>query len=366
MAEAFVGIEIAVIVVTASILLAGILVGVGRALGLKRVEVFGFEELIQSVINAAIIGSFAAIVELVGAISASVVTESCGEGNVIAQLSCILTGVDSSLFLFMQGIMQSLSLVGFYQGLSLDFGSFAISPFANLASVSDALSSQLLSANMVLMLVGLNAQITAFIGQNALALLFPAGLVLRTFFATRRLGGFLIALSLGLYVLYPTFVLVFPDPVPDLDNATMRMGNLTANGFYAALPVIDLNSNYAIAGKLDVMSGRCDPADYNITSYTVLENGTNVTYATNVSNTTTLCDDYLLEQNWTSNVTQNMSTDMGGDLTLVVEGNTNALSRSLLYSAVAPIFSLIITVVFVRELANILGSEIGLKTFASI
>jgi len=366
MAEAFVGIEIAVIVVTASILLAGILVGLGRALGFKRIEIFGIEELVQSVINAAIIGSFAAIVELVGAISASVVTESCSDGNVIAQLSCVLGRADNSLFLFMQGIMQSLSLVGFYQGLALDFGSFAISPFSNLASVSDALSSQLLSANMVLMLVGLNEQITVFIGQNALALLFPVGLVLRTLFATRRLGGFLIALSLGLYVLYPTFVLIFPDPVPALDNATMEMGNLTSNGFYAALPVIDLNSNYAIAGKLDLMSGRCDPRDYNITSYTLLVNGSNVTYTTNVSNTTTLCDDYLLEQNWTSNATENMSTDLSGDLTYIVEGNTGALSKSLLYSALAPVFSLIITIVFVKELANVLGSEIGLKTIASI
>ena len=367
MAEAFVGIEVAVIVVTASIMLAGILVGVGRALGFKRVEVFGVEELIQSVINAAIIGSFAAIVELVGAISSSVVSGECTDGNVVAQLSCVLLRVDSSLFLFMQGLVQTLNLIGFYQGLMLDFGSFAVSPFANLSSVSDALASQLLWANLVVMLIQLNSQITIFIGQNALALLFPVGLVLRTLFATRRLGGFLIALALGLYVLYPTFVLIFPDPGPAVANASMVMGNFTENSFYAAVPVIDLNSNYAIAGKIDVISGRCDPRDYNITSYTItLANGTNETFTTNVSNTTTMCDDYLLEQNWTSDVTGNMSADMNGDLTFMVEGNTNALSKSFLYAVIAPIFSLVITVVFVKEIANVLGSEIGLKTFASI
>lgn len=366
MAESFVGIEVAVIVVTASIVLAGILVGLGRAFGFKRVELFGLEELIQSIINAAIIGSFAAIIELVGVISSSVVSETCSAGNVISQLSCSLGHLNDSLFLLMQGQMRILNLVGFYQGLSLDFGSFSISPLANLSSVSDALSSQLLMTNLVMMLVELNTQIALFIGQNALALLFPVGLVLRTFFATRKVGGFMIALAIGLYVFYPTFILVFPDPLPDIANTSIAVENFTNNSFYATAPVIDLNGNYAIAGKLDLLSGRCDPRDYNISTWVGLVNGTNVTLSTNVSNTTTKCDDYLLAQNWTSNVTANYRTDMSGDLTLIIQDTGDSLAKSLLYSVIAPIFSLIVTVVFVRELANILGSEIGLKTIASI
>jgi hypothetical protein len=366
MAVSFVGIEVAVIVVTASIVLAGILVGLGRAFGFKRIELFGLEELIQSIINAAIIGSFAAIVELVGVISTSVVSDTCSAGNVIAQLSCTLGNLNDSLFSLMQGLIRLLNLIGFYQGLSLDFGSFAISPFANLASVSDALSSQLLLTNLVMMLVELNTQIALFIGQNALALLFPVGLVLRTFFATRRVGGFMIALAIGLYVFYPTFILIFPDPQPDIMNTSIIVENFTNNSFYATAPVIDLNGNYAIAGKLDLLSGRCDPRDFNLSTWIALENGTNVTHSTNVSNTTTMCDDYLLSQNWTSNVTANYQTDMSGDLTLIMQKAGDSLAKSLLYSVVAPIFSLIVTVVFVKELANILGSEIGIKTIASI
>ncbi|MFH0885196.1 MAG: hypothetical protein V1861_05805 [Candidatus Micrarchaeota archaeon] len=366
MAESFVGIEVAVIVVTASIVLAGLLVGLGRAFGFKRIELFGLEELIQSIINAAIIGSFAAIVELVGVISSSVVSERCSTGNVIAQLSCTLGNLNDSLFSLMQGLIRLLNLIGFYQGISLDFGSFAISPFANLASVSDAISQQLLLTNLVMMLVELNTQIALFIGQNALALLFPVGLVLRTFFATRKVGGFMIALAIGLYVFYPTFILIFPDPQPDLLNTSIAVENFTNNSFYATAPVIDLNGNYAIAGKLDLLSGRCDPNDFNLSTWVTLENGTNVTHSTNVSNTTTMCDDYLLAQNWTSNVTSNYKIDMTGDLTLIMQRGSDSLARSLLYSVVAPIFSLIVTIVFVKELANILGSEIGLKTIASI
>jgi hypothetical protein len=354
MAEAFVGIEIAVIVVTASIVLAGMLVGIGRAFGIKRLEVFGLEELIQSVINAAIIGSFAAVIELVGIVSSSVVSGTCAKGNVMVQLTCMLNGLNGSIFLMLQGLIRAMDIVGYYQGLSLDFGSFAISPFANLASVSGAMGVQLLSANLLMTLVQLNIQIAAFIGQNALALLFPIGLVLRTLFATRKVGGFLIALSLGLFVFYPTFILIFPSPQADVDKATLAMGNFTSNTFYAAAPIIDLNGNYAIAGKLDILSMRCDPHAYEITN------------STNVSATASACDDFLQKQNMTSNVTQNMSFDFTGDLTLMMQSNSGALARSALYSVIAPIFSLLVTAVFVKELANILGSEIGLRTFASI
>ncbi len=366
MAESFVGIEVAVIVVTASIVLAGILVGIGRAFGFKRIELFGLEELVQSIINAAIIGSFAAVIELVGVISSSVVSETCAEGNVIAQLTCSLGNLNDALFSLMQGLIKLLGIIGFYEDMALDFGSFALSPFSNLSTLTDALSHQLLLLNIVMMLVELNTQIAVFIGQNALALLFPVGLVLRTFFATRKVGGFMIALAIGLYVFYPTFILVFPDPQPDIYNSSVLADNFTNNSFYATVPVLDLNSNYAIAGKLDLLSGRCNPADYNISTWIVFENGTNVTYSTNVSNTTTMCDDYLLEQNWTSNVTAGQSTDMSGDLTIILQSIGNSLAKSLLYSVVAPVFSLVVTIVFVKELANILGSEIGIKTIASI
>jgi hypothetical protein len=367
MAETFVGVETAVIVVTASIALAGLLIGIGRASGYKRLEIFGAEELVQSIINAAIIGSFAAIVELVGVVSSSLVTSACSTGSIIAQLTCSLQIASDTSFILFQEIVRILNIVGFYQSLSLDFGAFSIAPFINLDSVSSILSTQLLALNAIIILVELNKQIAIFIGQSALGLLFPVGLVLRTLFATRKVGGFLIGLAIGLYVFYPTFILIFPNPQNETNLTAQYAENFTNNSFYATLPVIDLNDNYAIAGKLDLLSGRCDPSNY-----------TNLTNSTNVSNTTTMCDDffqanYLLSN--TSNTTnyttytfllQNETIDFSGDLTLTVNKISNSLAKSALYAVLAPIFSLIITIIFVKELANLLGSEIGLRTIASI
>ncbi len=352
MAEEFAGMGIAIIIVTASIVLAGILFGVGRAFGYKNIEYFGIEELLQSLINAAIIGSFAAITGVVASVSSSIVTPGCSSGNVIDQLTCMLSLVNTNLFALFQSLLQMLGILGYYQGLALDFGAFSVSPFGNLSSVSGVLSAQLLSLNLIMILVSLNVQIAVFIKQNALSLLFPVGLVLRTLFATRKVGGFLIALAVGLYIFYPTFVLVFPSPETEIANSTSMMVAFNNNSFYAPVPVVDLNSNYALAGKLDVMSGRCAlPPLINATG--------NQTNMTNMSNATrSAC------QNFTN--MSGASTDFSGDITVVAGSTTNSLAKSLLYTVVAPLFSLLITAVFIRELGSLLGSEIGLRTIASV
>lgn len=358
MAETFVGIEIAVVIVTASIILAGILIGVGKAIGNKKIEHFGIEELVQSVVNAAIIGSLAAIVELVAAISSSIVLGNCSTGNVVSQLSCTLDNTNASLFALFNELLQVSTIVSYYQTISLDFGAFALSPFANLASVSNILSLQLLSINTIMMLAQLNAHITTFIGQNALGLLFPLGLVLRTVFATRKLGGFLVALAIGLYVFYPTFVLIFPSPVESITASTISMQNFTNNGYYSTIPVIDLNDNYVLAGKLDVMSGRCSLAK----SAFHINGSMNITMADGTTNpNATSCDVLLFnQQNYTTSV------DFTGDLTVITQSNNDSISKSALYAVIAPLFSLLITIVFVKELSGILGGEIDLKAFAAV
>ena len=357
MAEDFVGMEIAVIVVTASIVLSGILIGLGRAFGYKYVEQFGIDELLQSIVNSVIIGSFAAIIELVNAISSTVVSQSCSTGTVVVQLVCTLDSLNASLFSMFQNLVQVLNLLGYYQSMTLEFGAFSIAPLTNLAAVSSSLSVQLLSINMIMILVELNRNIAMFIGQNALGLIFPIGLVLRSFFATRKVGGFLLALAVGLFIFYPTFVLIFPEPMGDVQNTTALMQNFTNNSYYATVPVVDLNSNSALALKLDVLSGRC--------SMSMVNNLTNYTNLTPCQTSMLLLQNQSL--NDSNGTNPNMySTDFTGDLTMIVQSTKNALSESLLYAVIAPLFSIIVTIVFVRELSSLLGSEITLKTVASI
>ncbi len=312
-----IGMQVAVIVITISIVLSGILIGLGRALGYTKVERFGTDELFQSILNAAIVGALAIIIETVKAISTSLVATTCSTaGDAIAELSCILNNASASSFLLLQELLKTSTIVGFYQTMVLELGTITIQPFANLESVSTILSNQAAMLNLILIIVNLNTQIVAFFSQNALALFLPVGLILRSFFATRKVGGFLIGIAIGIYVFYPAFVLSFSPP--DLANATAQLANFNSNPLYATMPIVDLNTNNAIAEKLDNMT-----------------TGNNISFGTNVS--------YV--------------ADLSGSLTTITQTNANAISQLLMYGVFAPLFSFIITLVFIREMAGALGGE---------
>ncbi len=335
MPDEFVGMEIATLVVTASIVLAGILIGVGRAFSYKRIENFGIEEFLQSVINAAIIGAFAAIIGLINSISSSVVEGVCGTGTVVEQLVCLMESTSAGLFSLFQENIVLANTLGYYQSLALDFSFFSVQPFTNLSAMSLIFSAQILTIQFLIIFVDLNIQVLSFIGQNALLLIFPIGLVFRTFFATRRLGGFLIGLAIGAYLLYPSFIMIFPEPQADVLSATANVSEFNNKSYYSTIPIIDLNDNYALAEKLDVMSGRCFDSN------------------------TSFC------ANATVNLTRE-DVDFVGDIALISQKNNMAISKVLLYLVVAPLFSLIITIIFVRELTRVLGGELKLGVVKAV
>lgn len=316
--------RLATIVVTISIILSGIALGIGRALGYKNAENFGKEELGQSIINAAIIGVAAVIVEITKSISADAVKDTVCETAIgedaISKLMCIQNNLSSGIFELIHESIKTLNIIGYYQTLSLDFGAFSIQPFVNLSAVSNILQTQLIMLQNIIMILNLNIQFLDFVSQNALGLIFTLGLIFRALFATRKLGGFLIAISLGLFIFYPAFIMIFPTPEAEVAVAVNATAQFNNNTNYALVPIIDLNDNNAIANKLDYIAGR------------------NSTYGNN---------------------TLSANADMSSELTAIAGSNSNLISKALLYSVVATIFSLIITIVFIKELGNILGGEIG-------
>ncbi len=318
--------QVPVLVVTISIILAGILIGIGRAFNYKKIERFGLEEFVQAIVNAAIFGAAAVIIATSVEIGKTVQTAKCLEGAAaIDELSCVVDKNSIGLFSLFQENVKILNILGYYQTLNLHFGAFSIQPLANIESISSTISSQAQAMQLNLMLLNLNLQIVNFISKNALELLFVVGLVFRMLFATRRFGGFLIALAIGLYLFYPSFVLIFPNPEGNINNAINISKNFTNNTAYATVPIVDLNDNNAIAERIDFMSGR-------------------------------------VALNITENATVNSTADFSGDLTIIVQSNSQAIADSYNYSVVAPIFSLILTIVFIKELGNILGGEIGIAS----
>ncbi|MBD3390302.1 hypothetical protein GF415_05135 [Candidatus Micrarchaeota archaeon] len=295
-------------IVALSIVLSGILIGLGRALGSHKVEYFGREELIQAIINAALVGAYATITLTATQISAEISGDGlCTGGSAIENLLCTYEGVSGSTYSLLTAAVDLHSMAAYYQSIVLDFSTFSIQPLAHLSSVSMMLEAQVLTLQQLLLFSEIHVQLLSFFGPQLLTFFFPLGLVFRAFFSTRRLGGFLIALSFGLYLLYPSMVMVFPQP--DLNETEVSLAQMNNNTNYTTTPILDLNDNYAIAGKMDNMT--------NLTA----------------------------------------GNDFTGDLTNSVQHLTYATSSLAIFIILAPLFSFIVTLIFIKEVTDIFGGE---------
>ncbi len=292
------------IVVSFSIILSGILIGLGKTLNSKRLEHFGTEELIQSVINAALVGAYTAILAAATEISKSIITGTvCNTGDAIGNLQCIYSNLSVDIFSLLTKVVALDQIVSYYQTLTLHFAAVSVQPMSYLSSISSILTGQILTLQALLTFAQLQVQLLGFFAPQLLTFFLPVGLIFRSFFSTRKLGGFLIALSIGAYLFYPAFILIFPVPV--MNDTIANLTNMTNNSLYTTIPIIDLNGNDAIAGRLD-----------------------------------------------------NMSTgDFTGDLTLATQQISNSISALSMFVLIAPLFSLIITIIFIKEVTDIFGGE---------
>lgn len=332
MVESAINLEIAVAIVTASIILSGILIGLGRAFSIKKIESFGIEELVQSVINAALIGALASIITLVGTLANLETTGICSNSpDILIKTKCNFEALNEQLWKFENALISSSNIISYYKNLELDFGGFSTKPFESLEPISKILSGQIITTNLLLTINLAIVGFSDFMSKNALALILPLGLLLRSFFITRKIGGILIAVAIGAVLIFPTFALGFENPVTQVKNATEKINEFNSNVYYAPTPIIDLNNNFAVAAKIDVMSGRC----------------------LNASNNSLCSNQTITGLNSTSN-----TPDFQGDMTVLMQTSSQVVSNASLYSIISPIFALLISIFFVVELGGILGSEL--------
>lgn len=299
-----------------SIIIAGIALGFGRAFSLKRLERFGADELLQSIINSAILGFAVGLSVLVMQIGAEFTPAmeniSCNANATPSDYTlCAINATTQQSFGLSQDLVRVQNSIGYYQTLELHFGNFSIQPLVNMGSVSNQLANSAYSIQLSVFASALNAQFLSFISSGWFGTIFAAGLVLRSFFLSRKFGAFLIGASIALIIFYPLMLLMFPLPLEDVSQARNLTSAFLSNSTYQTVPIIDLNGNNAIADKIYNMSFVAGGSDFI------------------------------------------------GDLTLIVQQTTDAAASLFFYSVIVPLFALIATLVLIKELSSSFAGEIA-------
>lgn len=342
------GYEIAMLAVTVMFMMAGIALGLGIAFRSRWLSEWGKGELTQSMINGALVGGLITLFGAGGVVPAVVnslvpstdtVLSNCAL-NPLCSGTCAATGIADATpicyalkYLYvLQGLVTSMiiyltmliPLLSMLASLTFNAIIASLAPFSGLSAFVSVFSHILEMLIILSILLLAQTLFLKFIYTASLTVLLPTGLVLRSFYMTRRLGGAIMAIAIGLAVIFPlTFVLdgqLVSQSLVDTPNQTQsNHTNLS-----------DTITNATTVGGL---------VDYNNSQ------------SGGIPNT----DAFSNKVNASQNATSQISSDMNS----ITSNLTSFLANVMVMVVILPIFNIMVTLISVKELSALLGAEVG-------
>ena len=332
------GLNVAVITIAIMIAIGGLFTGLGFALNNRKFKEFGIEEIFQSVINGALIGAFAVLFMPSGIITSTVNaitlsnTTSLTCSAYLSQNHAICFSYDylvGSGYTF-NGIYhpsllaQSTGLTIGFLGLNTVLGIIAglnINAQVIDISFSSALNpivNQIQYFIKILTTISISAMVQssllAVVATSAIAIILPTGLVLRTFYPTRKIGGFLVAVAIGTYVIFPMSYV------------------LNAN-------VLDTYSINSSNSSITQLSGSASQIESQVVT---LPSNPKISLITPIINAI---------------------SGIGPAFSSLASSIISDISYFILAAFILPAFSLVLTIISIKELSSILGSEVSFGMF---
>ncbi len=336
----FSGYYIAIGIVSIMIAVSGMVLGIGIALQDRKLTEIGKTELYQSLINGAIVGILVVSFLPGGLISGlinSITTSSgismacpaplnanqaiCFAHNYLVGLYPVEIGghsypslLDSvmSLLLPVSALYGTIAAIS---GLKVSIVVVSIGFTALAQPVLTQLNYIITALSLTLLSLEIQGILLEFVAAVSLSILLPIGLILRTFYFTRRLGGAILAITIALFAVLPLAYI--------LDTQMMSTYSLSTG--------VSLNQS--------------------------IQNSTAVQHSVLAS---------IGVQNLTASSATSIIGEIGGlfsGLTGLVDNLLNTISGLIMEAFLFPIFSIILTIISAREFARILGTEVSFGKF---
>ncbi len=345
MPSPFAGYYIAISVVSIMIAISGMAIGIGYSLNDRRIKEFGQTELYQSIINGVIVGALFFAFSNVGIVTGAInsLAQSAGAEASCAQYmssnyaicfaynylvgigTVTINGVHTaSLLESAIGLLTPVSLVYVLLALvgSIKFSIIIIG--ISLASVVNPVLQQLsyLMSALTFAIIGIEVQavLLKVISMIAVPVLLPIGIVLRTFYFTRKLGGTIIAIAIGLFTVFPMTYLL------DAQITSSYVGTI--------------NSGLSSALAADLQT-----ANSNL-----------------ISNAASYSTANTIDTGVLSGISTTLKNIMS-EAEAWIEHAVNVISILIVEVFFLPTFSIMLTIISIRELARALGSEVSFGKF---
>ncbi|MCL5419575.1 MAG: hypothetical protein M1354_01695 [Candidatus Marsarchaeota archaeon] len=330
------GFSIAVYVIAIMMAISGIALGLGYAINEKKFKDFGRNELYQSLLNGALVGGMILLFSQSGIVSLAI-NQMTMSNSTSMQCPTDLTGNAAICLAYNYLIGPGYSLGGVYHSSIFSTTTLILTGLFALNAVLGAIAAAKITIIVVTISFGplvnpliaeisyvikmlgtvaigalVQGAVLLFVNASAISVILPSGIILRTFYPTRKLGGFLMAMAIGLYVVLPlsyVFDATIANTYSSVNLNSISQLNSTASSIDG-----DIYGGLSAAPSNSLLSG--------ISS-------------TLISPLKSLAAGFSYVLNW-----------------LLQE-----VAYLIVYTFILPAFSLIITAVAIREFAGVLGSE---------
>ncbi|MBU0591291.1 hypothetical protein KKD40_03675 [Candidatus Micrarchaeota archaeon] len=335
--------DIAVYIMVSMLVLVGIAYLISRVFVNRKLEDWAKQEFLKVFISAAIVGGLVFLMHpqlgvITQAFNSLTPTDdpgagliSCGadaglpDGTPLCYAYQYLGMLQLKIFGIMAGIFAVNLVLDIISKIAIDVIIVEVTPLGGLASIVQVLNSALQSLFFLGVFVRVEMALLQFINSTSLNIFLPIGVVLRTFFATRRLGGALIALSVGMYIVFPLAISLNAVSVSEM--RTDAFANFTT--FVSTIETLDPFTQFTddpVTGETHSIASPDDWANY-IDSFTESKAA--------------------------------LDTAVAG----LPETLITILSSLLVEIVFLPVLSVILTIIAIKELAALFGSEISLARF---
>ncbi len=360
------GYDLAITVVTIMFALAGMALGLGIAFRIRWLQDWGRDELVQSTINGALVGGLVLLFGSTGIVmllmndvidvqndyvltqyrnqnplEAFVKTDigaQCsgalrGTGGIITP-SCYaliyLYTIEQTLETVILDLSELIFILALLASLNINLIVVSFNFFAGLEVFVGIFSNMLEVFVMLATMTMVQAFFIIFVDSVAIPILLPVGLILRSFFMTRKLGGAIMAIAIGLGVVFPlTFVL----------DGRMMSDNYN-------VPANAVNGNITVLrSSLNNMTNFNDTFKEPLPGVRIPDLGAiskRMDGASSLSNST-------------QGAMQSLSVGMYA-----------YMANTIMMIVILPFFNIIITLVSTRELASLFGSEFSGGSFGAL
>ncbi|MBN1169848.1 hypothetical protein JXA56_02395 [Candidatus Micrarchaeota archaeon] len=332
--------NIAIFTIVSMVVIVGITFFLGRLMQNRRLEDWAKIEFLQVIISAAIVGGlFFLMAPETGVITGlfnnlvdelpevpmplgNTAVSSCiniPESTVLCYAYSYLVLLQAQINQLLVMLISSNTILDIISKISIDIIVIEITPLSGLSSIVQVLNNMIQTLIFLNITIGIELALLQFINASALTIFLPVGVVLRSFFATRRIGGALIALAIGLYLVFPLTIALNAKAVDQMSGTAFE-------------PLVALSAQTE-----------------NLNPITAFDSA----------------GDILSPESWSIYLEsfRNGATALVEAIKSVPEILSAAISILLVQIVFLPVLSVMLTLITIKEMAALFGGEVNLSRF---